>query len=307
MQFVIANTFQESLGKLQGQEQTAAKLAAMELQMNPAHPSLKMHRLDKVKDKNFWSARANDDVRLIVHRTENSCLLCYVDHHDAAYAWAERRKLSVHPTTGAAQMVVLKETVQEVVVRKYVEEVAPVAPRPVSRLALANDAELLSYGVPAEWLEAVRSATEDTILDVAGHLPEEAQEAILTLATGQLPVPSALRGPQTRSAEAPHLALARLEERSFTHPDAQRRFRTVSNREELERALNAPWEKWAVFLHPGQRALVERDFNGPARVTGSAGTGKTVVALHRAVYLADANPSSRVLLTTFPTCSRTPC
>jgi hypothetical protein len=293
MQFVIANTFQESLGKLQGQEQTAAKLAAMELQMNPAHPSLKMHRLDKVKDKNFWSARANDDVRLIVHRTENSCLLCYVDHHDAAYAWAERRKLSVHPTTGAAQMVVLKETVHEVVVRKYVDEVATVAPKPLPLLTSASDAELLAYGVPVEWLTAVRSAMEDSVLDLVGNLPEEAREAVLTLATGVRP---AKAEEPAKVAEVTH---AKAEQAAFAHPDAQRRFRTVNSREELERALNAPWEKWTVFLHPDQRALVERNFNGPARVTGSAGTGKTVVALHRAVHLAEAHPSSRVLLTTF--------
>jgi superfamily I DNA and RNA helicase len=85
----------------------------------------------------------------------------------------------------------------------------------------------------------------------------------------------------------------------FLHPDAQRRFRTVTNVEELEVALNSPWEKWAVFLHPAQRQLVERDFNGPAKVAGSAGTGKTIVALHRAVHLADDNPSARVLLATF--------
>ena len=85
----------------------------------------------------------------------------------------------------------------------------------------------------------------------------------------------------------------------FEHPDAQRRFRTMRDAEELERALDFPWEKWAVFLHPAQRALVERDFSGPAKVSGSAGTGKTIVALHRAVHLARANPNARVLLTTF--------
>ncbi|MBA3914642.1 MAG: AAA family ATPase [Acidobacteriales bacterium] len=292
MQFVIANTFQESLGKLQRQEQTAAKLAAMELQMNPAHPSLKMHRLDKVKDKNFWSARANDDVRLIVHRTENSCLLCYVDHHDAAYAWAESRKLAVHPTTGAAQLVVLKETIQEVVVRKYVEDTRAAQPLPL--LSSASEAELLGYGVPEEWLMPIRQATEDTILDLAGNLPEEAREAVLSLATGVRPVKAAVEAPNTVAVSP-----AKAEEASFAHPDAQRRFRTVANRDELERALNAPWERWAVFLHPAQRVLVERDFNGPARVTGPAGTGKTVVALHRAVHLAESHPSSRVLLTTF--------
>ena len=85
----------------------------------------------------------------------------------------------------------------------------------------------------------------------------------------------------------------------FEHPDAQRRFRVMTNVEELERALAYPWEKWAVFLHPAQRTLVERTFSGPARVSGSAGTGKTIVALHRAVFLARSNPDARVLLTTF--------
>src|SRR5690606_24601760 len=77
------------------------------------------------------------------------------------------------------------------------------------------------------------------------------------------------------------------------------RFRVMHDLDELERALEYPWEKWTVFLHPGQRELVTRDYSGPARVSGSAGTGKTVVALHRAVHLARANPGARVLLTTF--------
>jgi superfamily I DNA/RNA helicase len=292
MQFVIASTFQDSLARLQSGEQTAAKVAAMELQMNPAHPGLKMHRLEKGKDRNFWSARANDDVRIIVHRTENSCLLCYVDHHDAAYAWAERRKLSVHPATGAAQIVVLKETVQEVVVRRYVEEAQ--LPKPLPLLVAASDAELLAYGVPEEWLDPVRKATEDTVLDLAGNLPEEAREAVLALATGVRP-PAA----ELTIAVAKDVVAAVAEEAAFAHPDAQRRFRVITNQKELERALDSAWEKWAVFLHPAQRVLVERTFYGPARVTGSAGTGKTVVALHRAVHLAESYPTSRVLLTTF--------
>jgi superfamily I DNA/RNA helicase len=85
----------------------------------------------------------------------------------------------------------------------------------------------------------------------------------------------------------------------FEHPDAQRRFRVMTDKDELERALDFPWEKWTVFLHPAQRRIVEREFSGPARVAGSAGTGKTIVALHRAVYLARRHPDARVLLTTF--------
>jgi superfamily I DNA/RNA helicase len=116
------------------------------------------------------------------------------------------------------------------------------------------------------------------------HLPAEASEALLELATGGKP-----RAPEPLITAA----------NPFEHPDAQRRFRVMSNVEELQRALEYPWEKWTVFLHPEQRQIVERDYSGPARVSGSAGTGKTIVALHRAVFLARKNPEARVLLTTF--------
>src|SRR5205814_7360660 len=82
-------------------------------------------------------------------------------------------------------------------------------------------------------------------------------------------------------------------------PDAKRRFRVINNVDELARALEYPWEKWTIFLHPAQQGLIEKNYEGPARVAGSAGTGKTIVALHRAVYLARKNPDARVLLATF--------
>jgi hypothetical protein len=138
--------------------------------------------------------------------------------------------------------------------------------------------------VPSEWLADVRNANEDKLLDLADHLPAEAAEALLNLATGVTPH---IEKPVAAGIDP------------FQHPDAQRRFRVMNNVEELERALDFPWDKWTIFLHPAQRALVERNYNGPARVAGSAGTGKTIVALHRAVFLARANPDARVLLTTF--------
>ena len=67
----------------------------------------------------------------------------------------------------------------------------------------------------------------------------------------------------------------------------------------LRQALDYPWDKWTVFLHPAQRQLIEREYTGPARVSGSAGTGKTIVALHRSVFLARKWPECRVLLATF--------
>lgn len=287
MDFLIADTFTDSLTRLTAEEQKSVKTSAFDLQLNPAHPGLSFHKLDKAKDKNFWSIRVGSDIRLIVHKTDASLLLCYVDHHDKAYAWAERRKLQTHPKTGAAQIVEVRETVQEVFVPKYVE-VESTAPKSKSAkkplFAQLTDEELLQYGVPTEWIADVRLATEETLLEIADHLPAEASEALLELATGGKP-----------RVAAPGSAKAN----PFEHPDAQRRFRVVANVEELQRALDFPWDKWTVFLHPEQRQWIDKDYAGPARVSGSAGTGKTIVALHRAAHLARANPDARVLLTTF--------
>ena len=274
----IASSFTKSLDRLTGQERSAAKVTAFDVQSDPASPGLSLHRVERARDPGFWTARVNRDLRIVLHRRDGETLLAYVGHHDDAYAWAERRRLDRHPRTGAAQIVEIRETVETVVTHRYVEEAVR---RP--RLFSESDDTLLSWGVPEDWLETVRGATEDTVLDIAAHLPDEAQEAVLAAAVG----------------EAPTVRIAAPEADAYAHPDARRRFTVVGDQAALEAALEAPWDDWAVFLHPAQREFVERDFNGPARVIGSAGTGKTVVALHRAVRLAREDAEARVLLATF--------
>ena len=283
MNFRIADTFTDSLGRLTGEEQKLVKTTAFDLQMNPVNPGMSLHKLERAKDKNFWSVRVGADVRLIVHKTASSFMLCYVDHHDRAYQWAERRRLEAHPATGAAQWVEVRERVEEVLVRRQVDAPVPVAAKP-ALFAHLTPLELLSYGVPEDLVPTVLQANEDSLLALADHLPGEAAEALVELATGGKPKPAPAPAPNADP---------------FAHPDAQRRFRVMRDVEELDRALDYPWEKWTVFLHPAQRQWVEKDYNGPARVAGSAGTGKTIVALHRAVHLARQNPDARVLLTTF--------
>jgi hypothetical protein len=279
MNFRISDTFTGSLAKLTAQEQKIVKTAVFDLQVNPAHPSLSFHRIDRAKDPHFWSIRANRDLRVIIHKTAADLLVCYVAHHDDAYHWAERRKIEQHPQTGAIQLVEIRERVEEVPVFVPVEE------KPPKQLPLfenVTDESLLSFGVPEEWLCDVRQATEDSLFDLADHLPQEAAEALLELATGGTPE-----------------LVAKTATSGFEHPDTQRRFRLVTNEAELALALDYPWEKWTIFLHPSQKSVVERNNNGPARVSGSAGTGKTIVALHRAAWLARRNPKARILLTTF--------
>ncbi|HQF55047.1 MAG TPA: UvrD-helicase domain-containing protein [Fibrobacteria bacterium] len=282
MNFLLSDTFTDSLARLTSDEQKLVKTTVFDLQVNPPNPGDKLHKLDRAKDKRFWSVRVGADLRLIVHRQDDSFLVCYVDHHDKAYSWAERRKLETHPKTGAAQLVEIRETVQEVVRR--VEVAAPARPKPLLFRDLTAD-DILGLGVPSEWVPDVLQANEDLLLDLTDHLPREASEALLELATtGGKPKPPTSPIPVSTP---------------FEHPDAQRRFRIMKNSEELERAFAFPWDKWTIFLHPAQRQTIEKNYSGPARVSGSAGTGKTIVALHRAVHLVRSNPDARVLLTTF--------
>ena len=224
MEFRIADTFTDSLARLTGEEQKAVKTTAFDLQLNPAQPGMRFHKLDNARDPHFWSVRVSRDIRLIVHKTDASLLLCYVDHHNEAYRWAERRKLETHPRTGAAQLVEIRETVRDIIVPMY-ETAAQPAPPKARLFEHVAEETLLSYGVPAEWLQDVRRADEDTLLQLADHLPSEAAEALLELAIGgRPPAPQ----PIARFADP------------FEHPDAQRRFRVMTNVEELARALDYP-------------------------------------------------------------------
>jgi superfamily I DNA/RNA helicase len=287
MNFHIADSFTSALARLTGQEQKQAKTAAFDLQLNPAHPGLQMHRLSNSRDPNFWSVRVNQDIRIIIHKTEASFMLAYVDHHDRAYWWAERRRIEAHPRTGAIQIVEVHERIEDVVPAFIAEpEPTPQQPRPQPVLPtifanLTEDA-LLNIGAPSDWIDDIQTWTEDRFFHLCDRLPAEVAEALLDYATnGRLPTP------EPAPADP------------FAHPDTLRRVQTITSEDELRIALDFPWDKWSVFLHPSQRSVVERDFSGPARVTGTAGTGKTIVALHRAARAVREDANARVLLTSF--------
>lgn len=135
-----------------------------------------------------------------------------------------------------------------------------------------EESYLFALGVPQSWLVPVRTVGGKGLERLAEHLPAEAYERLFALACGELiptpDVPTVDIGP-------------------FSHPDAQRRFRVLDDQDELRRALNFPWDRWVVFLHPAQRSVILRRFTGAAKVYGGAGTGKSVVAMHRAARTED--------------------
>jgi len=290
MPTILADSFTASLARLANDEQKQAKLTAFDLQMNPDQPGLQFHRIDKSKDPNFWSVRVSRDIRIIVHKTGDSLMLAFAGHHDDAYRWAERRRIETHPRTGAVQIVEVRERIEPVVPAAgpsqadlpFDAEPAPARPASPLLFEKLGPDELLSVGVPPDWIADIGAASEDSFFTLANHLPQEAAEALLEYAATGILKPAA----------------APVSE-PLSHPDSMRRFRVLEGLDELRAALDAPFEKWAVFLHPLQRGVVERDYSGPVRVAGSAGTGKTVVALHRVMRLLRHDPDARILLTTF--------
>lgn len=284
MTLLYASTFTKALDRLTAAEQKQVKITAFDLAQDESGNGLQLHRIEAAPG--FWTARVSQDIRIVLHKDGEHTLLAWVGHHDEAYRWAERRRLVPHERTGAMQLVEIVERTEERLV--YTERVDGAVSEPVAvhhPFAALSDDDLLNVGVPRDWLDAVRSADEASVDGLFASLPDEAAEALLDFATG--------------GRLQDHVAMRALPHADpFAHPDAQRRFRAVDGVEELRAALDAPFAIWAVFLHPAQRAPVTRDWRGPARISGSAGTGKTIVALHRAVHLA-TRQEAQVLLTTF--------
>ena len=290
MTLLYASTFADALGKLSHNEQKQVKITTVDLMIDPKGAGLSLERLNRASGDKVWSARVSQDLRIILRRDGEDSLLAYVGHHDDAYRWAERRRFVPHERTGAMQIVELVERQQEHAPTRSETDGQTAAATAVEDVfcpfwALTDD-QMLDIGVPREWLQHAREMAECDLDMLFDRLPAEAAEALYDFATGGR-LEDHIAKPAEPGADP------------FAHPDAQRRFRVLDNVEELQAALDAPFEKWAVFLHPAQRDLVERKMNGPTRVAGSAGTGKTIVALHRAVNLARADPAARILLTTF--------
>lgn len=245
---------------------------------NPAHPSLKLERVNKTKNQNLWSARISQELRAIVYKDGETWTVLHADHHDDAYHWAETKQVARHSKTGALQIVALPEVVEQ-----QVQDFGGATDTLPSLFEDHGDEYLVSLGVPENWLPTLRKVrSEDVLLNIAIDLPEDLGNRLLNLAAGELVTPPVPLPLEQDLAEV---------------PDVQRRFYVLENNDDLQRMLEAPLDTWIAFLHSSQRDLVTGDFSGPVKVTGSAGTGKTVVAMHRARHLA--RQGKRVLLTSY--------
>lgn len=278
--------WERSVEALTADERGRVSSAVIKLLSDPDHPSLNLHPVKARKSKGLHSIRASQELRVLLHKEGNTFLLLEAGHHDDVYARAERIRLIDNPSTGFFGLV---ET-PAVGVTAVPEERPPLAddtPRPLDHW---TDADLTDVGFDEPTIALLRECRSE---DDLCSLPSAAFELVLEIIDK---TPELWRNPpMDEEAEAEARLRANLAKYGVLSG-----FTRLLEPDEAEKVLSAPIEDWMVFLHPDQRTVVTRRFDGPARVRGSAGTGKTVVGLHRAAELARRySGEGKVLFTTF--------
>ena len=313
-QLAISKRFFDAYSKLPTQAQSHMQDCMTKLLQNPAHPSLNYEAIHIAQDPRMRSIRVTDQYRAIVAHPDGSgtYILLWVDKHDAAYTWTARHRLETEDEVGGLAIVELAERQEEITASLLPVVIESLPERGV--LDHCTDEQLRRVGVPEPSLILLRACrTEDAFQQVLEQLPPEAANHVLDLWVGDAPavpvLPSEPPLPEEPTVSEQELTPGASEqapidalERALQRPGTARRFVVLTSEEELKRALEAPLELWRVFLHPDQRAIVRAHHDGPALVSGGAGTGKTVVGLHRARYLATevfTQPHDRILFTTF--------
>ena len=285
----ISQDFFNSFAALPKSKQNRVMEFLSKFRSNPEANGFNYEKIQNASDPNMRSVRIDDAYRAILVREDgaNVYLLLWVDHHDEAYDWAVRKRCVLNHATGSIQVYETQEAAQE--------PAAAATPAEKPLFASVSDELLKKLGVPEELLAFVRTLTESGFDAAKDKLPRDAYEALDYVRVGLDPeeVIAELYG-DTDTKKTEDMAAA------LQNPITKMQFYIAEGEEDLKAMMNAPLEKWRVYLHPSQRRIVLKEYKGPARILGGAGTGKTVVAMHRAKELAShCQGNEKILFTTF--------
>jgi len=297
---------------------------------------LHIEPINQSVDPRVRTGRLNLQYRAVLYKLghesgEPTYLFAGVWKHDDAIAYAQSHVLRVNPVNGVAELIEQSQPAGVEVESALPLSAPTVDATPILKaksyfpadltegfglsrgfadhvFTLGSEDEVRSYAatLPTTWHAEVLDGmlagmTVDDIKHALGLAPEtddvDAQEIVepnVAAATTDNEEPTTATQTEVEESEDAQILAA------LKHPAAQVQWRFIEDDSELRDIIDSgDLASWRVFLHPEQRRYVERDYNGAFRLTGGAGTGKTVVLLHRARRLALANPSARVVLTTY--------
>ncbi|MGN9811408.1 UvrD-helicase domain-containing protein [Micromonospora sp. BQ11] len=299
---LFADTFDKAYQSLDATIQRRVVDFMLKLRKGPDASGLNLKQPHGAQDKRVWTARVNDNFRAVLWRPDRTTFyLASIKPHDDAYTYAAQTVWNVNKVTGGVEFY-HHGAIQEILLRTG--DSLPTEHSKAGFFDGVSDADFVRLGIAPALVPTLREIrSEDALLGIAEQIPKLASQVILALADGkttdevweEIVTQSKAEGdvdPEDVSA-------------AVDRPATRESFAVVTDdSQELERMLLKPMSEWRIFLHPQQRRLAyrTRPYNGPARVSGGPGTGKTVVALHRVKALAaglPADPDRKILLTTY--------
>lgn len=310
VQVAMSADFLKAFSALGKPQQKGVRAWIDKFRANPASSAINYEKLNGMRDPKVRSVRIDQKYRaIVIHPPKGDVyLLVWVDNHDEATDWAKNKVFEVNRYTGSFQVYEAIDGAPAAPAPARVEQVSGGDDLvPVGFLLAGHKHEdLLLLGVPEPLLPAVRALrTERDLDELARYLPAEAADAVYLLACGNS-VDATLDELDRRTVQGKPDVPAVVDPDDFVSSlervESKRIFKLLEDDAELAAMLAAPLEQWRVFLHPSQTKLATMKSRGSARVLGGAGTGKTVVAMHRARFLARSvfkEPGQRILFTTF--------
>ncbi len=303
---VIASN-SKGMSKLDGSIKNKVYDFFEKLTADDTQPSLHIEPLHVASDPRVRTGRVDLHYRAVLFRVDEKAsgpTYIYMGTwgHDDAIKLAEKATLRVNPINGTLEGLIGDSAPAEPVKE---QPVAPPIPKPaLSYLAgvgytLADLTDGLGINAVLA-AKAMEAPDESALLEAAAEGLEWEGSALLELATGMsIETIRENHGfgkqPVDTSLDEDQQIIAALE-----RPASKMQFAFIEDNEELRRVIEGgDFAAWRTFLHPEQRRYVESDFSGAFRLSGGAGTGKTVVAIHRARRLARDKPEARIVLTTY--------
>lgn len=284
MRLFLSETFFDAVFKLPKKTQDKVVAFQKKFRENPASPGIHLEPIAQFKNSTMRTARVDDNYRVIIGILDgNTYSLLYVADHEEAYRWGMSKRFVWNEHTQACQLISVEEKA---------DDFTPSSQPEIENTFFTGvpEEKLLKIGIPQEAIGRVMSIKSLDDLDALEPiLPIDAYENLFNIMDGANidDVISSIEEGQAHENEDKLLS-----------DNNKRRFVEITDDDELQRIIDQGMDKWQIFLHPSQRKLVDAEYKGTMKVSGGAGTGKTIAAIHRLKYLCQ-KPDAKVLFTTY--------
>lgn len=266
MRLFLSDTFFDAMFDLPKKIQDKVIAFQKKFRENTTTLGIHLEPISQFKNSALRTARVDDNYRVIVGVLDgNNYSLLYVGDHEEAYRWGMNKHFVWNEHTQACQLITIQETEETMTIPAHI-------PTESAFFAGVPEDKLLKVGIPLEIIPQVMTIRSlDDLDELESILPSDAYENLFNLMDGEN-IDELVAITEEGQAKA--------DEDQLLSSNNRRRFIELTDDDALQHIIEQGMDKWQIFLHPSQRKLVDADYKGTMKVSGGAGTGKTVAALH---------------------------